>query len=108
MSGTIRIIVLLLLGVLTVSEIAEAGLRKVPRRYYVVDFFGGYSKPMGNYDAIGGLVDFRDDQNNPVNIQAGDLYDPTVHFGLRYGQIRNRRMLYTIGFRFTHMDQIAL
>lgn len=108
MSGIIRTIMLLLFGIFTVGEIAEAGLRKVPRRYYVIDFLGGYSKPVGEYNGIGGLVDLRDNQQKPIDVNASDLYDPSFHFALNYGQIRNRRMLYTIGFRFTHLDQADL
>lgn len=81
---------------------------RVARRYSVIDFYGGTSSPVGKYDGLAGFVDFTDANGRPADVDADVLFDPTVQLGLRYGELRNSKMLLTIGFRWTKVEAINI
>ncbi len=84
---------------------AEAGLARVAKRYTLVDLNGGYSSPVGKYEGIG-VIDFENSRGQLVRLNADEVYDPTFHVGLNYGQLRNSHMQWTIGFRYTKINQL--
>ena len=108
MRSTTKTTLLVVLLVCVIAGTTNAGLVKVPKRYNVIDFIGGYSLPVGKYDGLAGFVDFENQAGRPVDIDADRLYDPSYHFGFNYGQIRNNHILFSVGFRFTHIDHISL
>ncbi len=92
--------------ILTASQVAALG--RVARRYNVIDFYGGTSSPVGKYDGLAGFVDFYDADDRPTDVDGDVLYDPTFHLGFNYGQLRNDKMLVTVGFRWTKIEAINL
>lgn len=95
--------VFLLTAVLVISAAgSQAAIVKVAKRLNVVDFFGGYAEPWGDYHRLnvypfisGGQV---------VDLDVDRVYDPTYYFGFSYGQLRNDRILFSLGFRWTHIN----
>jgi len=83
---------------------AEGAIVRVAKRYYTLDVSGGASTPVGKYDGFVDFVDFFDAEGRPVDVDADVLYDPTFHLGINYGQLRNDRMLLTLGFRWTKIE----
>jgi hypothetical protein len=81
---------------------------RVARRYSVIDFYGGSSSPVGKYDGLAGFVDFTGANKRPADVDADVLFDPTVQLGIRYGELRNSKMLLTIGLRWTKVEAINL
>ncbi len=108
MSKTAKTIIMLLFAAFTLNGVATGGIVRVAKRYNVVDLCGGYSTPVGSYDGLSGFLDFTDEGGRAVDIDADRLYDPTFHIGLNYGQLRNNRMLISVGFRYTRIDQLNL
>lgn len=108
MQRTTKATLMVVLLVCVVAGTTSAGLMKVPKRYNFVGLLGGYAQPIGKYDGLLGFVDFENQAGKPVDIDGDRLYDPTYHFGLNYGQIRNNHIAFSIGFRFTHIDQVSL
>lgn len=95
---------LLILFCVLLSIPAQAGLARVAKRYTYVDFYGGYSSPIGGYQGIG-VIDFENSRGQTVELEADEVYDPTFHVGFNYGQLRNNRMQLAIGFRYTKINQ---
>ena len=92
--------------ILTASQAAALG--RVARRYNVMDFYSGTSSPVGKYESLADFVDFSDADGQPTDVDGDVLYDPTFHLGFNYGQLRNDRMLVTVGFRWTKIEAINL
>ena len=86
------IVAISLFAILLLAADSFAGLKRVPRRYNVTEFYGGLSEPVGSYDRIGPLDPFTDERGRVYDIDATDLYDNTWHAGLTLGQLRNRNM----------------
>jgi len=84
---------------------ARGAMVRVAKRYNLIDVYGGASTAVGKYDGIAGFTDFRDEDGSLIDIDADLIYKPTFHLGFNYGQLRNNRMLATIGFRFTDVAQ---
>ncbi len=101
MMRIIRPTVVLLALVFAVSSLAEARIKRVARRYNVIDFYGGYAIPRGEYDAMGNLP-FTDQFGNPINLSANEWLDETYFLGFDYGTLYKAHLLYMIGFRFTN------
>jgi len=81
---------------------SEAAIMRVARRMNVVDFFGGYALPWGDYRRIS-VIPFISG-GRVVELNADEVYDPTQYLGFSYGQLRNDRVLYSLGFRWTHIN----
>ncbi len=81
---------------------AEAGITKVAKRLNVLEFYGGYSHPVGSYDGID-IIDFLDSQDRLVELDADQVYDPGYYFGFNYGQLTVSHVLLSFGFRWTHI-----
>ena len=103
---TRTVIATIVILILMTSQAAALG--RVARRYNVIDFYGGTSSPVGKYDGLAGFVDFTDADDRPADVDGDVLYDPTFHLGINYGQLRNNRMLVTVGFRWTKIEAINL
>ncbi len=105
MMRIIRPTVVLLALVFAVSSLAEAGIKRVARRWNVIETYGGYSSPFGSYHRIG-ATDFRIESGHVFDIDADKVYDPTFHLGLTYGQLRGGHLLYSIGFTYTKIETL--
>lgn len=81
----------------------QAAIVKVARRINVIDFYGGYAHPWGDYKRLS-ILPLVNSQGIPVELSADEAYDPTYFFGFSYGQLRNDRLLYSLGFRWTHIN----
>ena len=92
--------------ILTASQVAALG--RVARRYNVMDIYSGMSSPVGKYESLADFVDFSDADGRPADVDGDVLYDPTFHLGINYGQLRNDKMLVTVGFRWTKIEAINL
>lgn len=92
-------ITVILIMVLTAVSSTHA-IQRVAARWSLVEGYGGYSSPLGTYDNAGG-VPFFDAQDNPVEMDAEVIYDPSYYFGFNYGQLRQGHLLMTLGFRYT-------
>ena len=101
----IRPTVVLLALVFAVSSLAEAGIKRVTRRWNVIETYGGYSSPIGSYHTIG-TIDFVNNSGLLVDIDADRVYDPTFHLGITYGQLRRGHLLYSIGFTYTKIETL--
>ena len=80
---------------------ADAGaIVRVTRTLNVIDFYGGYAYPWGNYE---GTIarDFLIN-NRLVDVEAENLYEPTFYLGFNYGTLRRGHLLYQLGFRYTN------
>jgi len=75
---------------------ADAAIRRVPASYNMLNFYGGYATPHGDYDEVGLLV-WPQGTESP----ADEVFDGTYYFGFDYGTIRNKHFLVLIGFRYT-------
>lgn len=95
---------LLVLFCLSIAAPADGSMVRVARRYTFVDFYGGYSSPVGDYGGIG-VIDFRNSRDQQVDLPADEVYDPTFHIGFNYGQLRNNHMQMAVGFRYTKVNQ---
>ncbi|MBU8932706.1 MAG: hypothetical protein KOO62_01745 [candidate division Zixibacteria bacterium] len=94
---------LVLILLLTVAPQTEGGIAKSPRKYNMLNFYGGYAEPHGEYDWVG-LIDvgIQNSQGEILdNVDAESVFDPTWYVGFDYGTLYNRHMLIMIGFRFT-------
>lgn len=100
---SVRSAVVTLVLVFVFTSIAGAALVRVPKRYNYITLFGGYSSPIGEYDGVGD-TDFTDPFDRDVSVDADELYEPTYHVGLNYGQLRNNHIAFNIGFRYTKVD----
>jgi len=105
MSRIVRPLVLMLTLVLAVGSLSEARIKRVARRYNVIDLYGGYSTPIGSYHTIG-TIDFVNARGVIVDIDANRVYDPTFHLGFTYGQLRGGHLLYSIGFRYAKIKAL--
>ncbi len=103
---TRTVIATIVILILTASQVVALG--RVARRYNVMDFYGGTSSPVGKYESLADFVDFSDADGRPTDVDGDVLYDPTFHLGFNYGQLRNDRMLVTVGFRWTKIEAINL
>ncbi len=83
-------------AIIAISTIhSEAAIKRVASRYNMLNFYGGYAIPHGEYDESG-LVFFI-----PNKIDGDSLYDASLYLGVDYGTIYDHHILYLIGFRFT-------
>ncbi len=95
------IILIGLFAIITIASTStDAAIRRVAARYNVLNIYGGYAEPHGEYSESG-LVYFVDSLNRPRYIDADSLYDPTYYLGIDYGTMYGHHFLYLIGFRFT-------
>ncbi|MFH1686142.1 MAG: hypothetical protein ABIE70_01305 [bacterium] len=101
---TVAISLFLMIASGLVADAARAGMVRVAKRYSVLDFLGGCSKPVGTFDGIG-PTDF-DADGVPKQADADDAFDPSFHLALSYGQLRNDHMLYQLGFRYTNIKDV--
>ncbi|UCE25732.1 MAG: hypothetical protein JSU74_06730 [Candidatus Zixiibacteriota bacterium] len=99
------IVVLTLIMVCTVAVGSRAEMVKVARILNMLEFHGGYGQPVGSYDRIYGIP-FLDSQNNLVDLDADAVYDPGYYFGFSYGQLRARHFMFSLGFRWTHVNTL--
>jgi len=76
------------------------GISRVARRLNLLEVYGGVGIPSGEY---GGLPDipFVINSRN-VDVKADDIYGSAFHFGVAYGQLKNRHFLVSVGFQFTN------
>jgi len=102
MSRIIRPAVLLLALVFAISSFSEAAIRRVAKRWNVIETYGGYSTPIGSYSKVG-VIDLWNSDHVLVDVDANRVYDPTFHLGINYGQLRGGHLLYSIGFRYTRV-----
>ncbi len=107
MSRIIRPAVVLLALVFAISSFSEAAIRRVAKRWNVIETYGGYSSPIGSYNRIG-TIDFVNNIGIIVDIGANRVYDPTFHLGITYGQLRRGHLLYSIGFRYTKIETLDI
>jgi len=105
MSKIFRLTVLLLALIFAFSSFAEAGIKRVAKRWNVIETYGGYSSPIGSYHTIG-TIDFVNASGIIIDIDADLVYDPTFHLGITYGQLRGGHLLYSIGFRYTKIETL--
>ncbi|MDF1544451.1 MAG: hypothetical protein P1R58_05045 [bacterium] len=95
-----RVSKLALLGLICLIPISASAITKVAARYNSLEFFGGFSTPVGNYHGYRSGDWYSATGQSPA-VTASDLYESTWHVGFAYGQLRNDHVLYTIGFTFT-------
>jgi len=97
--------------VLCASNVLAIG--RVAKRWYIFDFYGGYSKPVGSYDHIGQdyFIPSTDEVNRVVILDADKVYDKTFHVGFSVGRMVSQYFVGTFGFVYTKievLDQIWL
>ncbi|MCP4684047.1 MAG: hypothetical protein GY867_01240 [bacterium] len=92
-------IAVFLILVLTVGSSAF-GIQRRAARWSVVEGYGGAASPLGTYDNIAGIP-FVDQLDQPIEVDAEDVYDPGYYFGFNIGQMRNGHLLMNLGFRYT-------
>jgi len=92
--------VLLLLLVVLLAGTSAQGISKVARSLNVVDFYGGYATPWGEYDGLVG-IDFLIN-NRLVDVNYDDVLNSTFYLGFNYGTVRRGHLLYQVGFRYTN------
>ncbi len=99
------ILIGLLLGLISLTLVpsSDAAIRRVPARYNMVSFFGGYASPYGEYDEIGPLP-LTDVEGNRVEVDADQLFEDSWHLGFQYGAFWNQHFLLTLGFRYTSVN----
>jgi len=85
------VLILVLIGVSS-----SLAIQKVAPRLNVVDIYGGYSAPLGEYDSYI-LYDFTYDDKT-FEFEGSDIYKSSFHLGVDYGQVINRHWLASIGF----------
>ncbi len=100
MSRTIRPTVVLLALVFAAGSPSEAAIKRVAKRYNVIDFYGGYARPHGDYKRMGDLP-FTDQSGYPIELSADEWLDDTYFFGFDYGRVYKAHLMYSLGFRFT-------
>lgn len=100
MKRTLCIALLALLLAGTVAVDATAAIKRVAARYNVLNFYGGYATPHGEYGQVG-FITFVDELDRPVEEDADQLFDGTYYFGVDYGTLYSRYALVLIGFRYT-------
>lgn len=86
-----------------IASSADAAISRVAKRINVVEFQGGYALPIGSYDGID-IIDFIDTQGRLVELDADAVYDPSFYLGVNYGQLRNDHIMFSVGFRWTHIN----
>ncbi|MEA1980749.1 MAG: hypothetical protein U9N54_07235 [candidate division Zixibacteria bacterium] len=91
------LIILTFASMVCVSSVL--GIKRVPATQNSLDFTGSYLLPIGN---SGGFFD----EDFDVDLDTDDLYDPSVEFGVRYGQLSQNRFLYNVGFSYIHVNEI--
>jgi len=91
--------------VLGAATVSEAAIRRVPARYNLLNFYGGYAIPHGEYSEVG-LFRWEDTSGRPYLWDADSMFNETFYFGVDYGSIVNRRFQYLVGFRYTNHDII--
>jgi len=82
-------------------SVSDAAIRRVPARFNLLNFYGGYTSPHGKYDALG-PVPIVDGSGRQIKVDADQLFDGSVYFGVDYGSIVNRHLLTLIGLRYTN------
>lgn len=107
MSKITKLSLLSLVLILAVSSLTEARIARVAKRLNVIEFYGGYSHPIGSYHTIG-TIDFVNNSGILADVSASRVYDPTFHLGLTYGQLRGGHLLYSIGFRYTKIKALDI
>ena len=76
-----------------------SAITRTTRTLNFVEFYAGSSMPQGTYT---GLPDYNFIINGSlVDVDAKDVYDNSLHFGLSYGQLRGSHLLYSLGFKYT-------
>lgn len=94
-----RLLVILMAGaVLITATSADAALKKVARRYNVIETFGGYFTPIGSISGVGSLS-----FGSGVEYDADQVLGGSGSFGLSIGQVRNNHLLLSVGFAYTKL-----
>ena len=75
------------------------GISRVARRLNLMEIYGGVGMPSGEYDGFPGLP--FEINSRRADAKADDIYGSAFHFGITYGQLRNRHILVSVGFQFT-------
>lgn len=96
---TARLAVLVTISLAILCSVSDAGMKRVAKRYYAVSLFGGYSKPVGQVNGIGGHVFHKD-------LDTDFLYNPSYHIGFSYETLRKGHLQYGIGFRYTKNNDV--
>lgn len=75
-------------------------INKVAPKYSMVEFFGGYAEPLGNYEGTMVTGDFTY-MGQVYEAKAGSIYEPGFTLGVTYGKLVNGRWLASAGLRYT-------
>jgi hypothetical protein len=94
-----KIITVLFVLLLMAASSADA-IQRVAPKWSLVEIYGGYASPLGTYDNVAGIP-FYDQFDRRIEVDADEVYDPGFYFGFNYGQVRNRHLMMSIGFRYT-------
>ncbi len=99
------ILLLTLIMVCVAAAGSSAEMVKVARILNMLEFHSGYAQPIGTYDRIYGIL-FLDSRQNLVDLDADEVYDAGYYFGFSYGQLRARHFMFSLGFRWTHVNTL--
>ncbi len=84
----------------SVASSSDAAIKRVASRYNMLNIYGGYADPHGEYDHVG-PIPIELSINQLATLDADSIYNPTYFLGIDYGTLYSRHVLYMIGFRFT-------
>lgn len=91
-----------LLCILAVASQAFA-ITRVARSQNWIEAYAGGGTPTGQYNGLPGLAEGDFIINNAlVDVDGGDVYDNSFHFGLAYGRTQGKHFSMSFGFRFTN------
>ena len=78
-------------AIIAISTIhSEAAIKRVASRYNMLNFYGGYAIPHGEYDEVG-LALFA-----PYNLDADSAFNASYFLGVDYGTLYSKNILYTV------------
>lgn len=93
-------------AVIAVTSMSQAAMVKVGRRYNIFEVYGGLSEPIGKYEGVG-VLDFQY-EGRTYKLDADQIYESTYHFGFNFGQLRDGRFEYLVGFQYTKIKQLDI
>ncbi|NOY89530.1 MAG: hypothetical protein GXO93_09140 [FCB group bacterium] len=102
MFKTYKLFFILLSFIFGIAMSSQAGIVRVAKHLNMIEFYGGYARPVGTYHRID-IIDFLNSQNRIVDLDADKVYDKTFYVGFSYGQLMYNHILYSIGFRYTEI-----
>lgn len=89
--------VVIALGLTLIAQSSHA-IQRVAPKFSFVEVYGGPTFPIGEYDNIAG-IQFRDEQNRPITVDADAVFDPGFVLGVTYGQLLCKHLVASVGFR---------